>query len=69
MWTAVPEGWMSKVTVGARARMSGRPRRADPATGATVSAIAARWGFPHPGRFAADHHRRFGEAPATTLRR
>ncbi|MDD7968005.1 AraC family transcriptional regulator [Actinomycetospora lemnae] len=44
-------------------------RRADPATGATVSAIAARWGFPHPGRFAADHHRRFGEAPATTLRR
>ncbi|MEX5272220.1 helix-turn-helix transcriptional regulator [Kocuria sabuli] len=43
--------------------------RADPATGVTVTAIAAQWGFPHPGRFAAYYRQVYGEPPATTLHR
>ncbi|WP_236653247.1 AraC family transcriptional regulator [Streptacidiphilus melanogenes] len=40
---------------------------ADPAT-ATVTGIAARWGFWHPGHFA-DHYRRaYGQGPGRTLR-
>jgi transcriptional regulator GlxA family with amidase domain len=35
----------------------------------TVAAIAHRWGFTHPGRFAADHKSRFGEHPSRTLHR
>lgn len=41
---------------------------ADPSTGATVGAIAARWGFAHPGRLAAAYRARYGRSPATTLR-
>ncbi|WP_298587811.1 helix-turn-helix domain-containing protein [uncultured Kocuria sp.] len=41
---------------------------ADPVTGATVEAVAARWGFAHRGRFAAAYRERYGQAPATTLR-
>jgi AraC-like DNA-binding protein len=42
---------------------------ADPAT-VTISSVAARWGFVHPGRFAAAYRRRFGVSPsATVLRR
>jgi AraC-like DNA-binding protein len=41
---------------------------ADPATGDTVAAIAARWGFTHPARFAADYRHRYGQHPSTTLR-
>ncbi|MFI7493825.1 helix-turn-helix domain-containing protein [Kocuria sp. M4R2S49] len=41
---------------------------ADPCTGATVGAIAARWGFAHPGRLAAAYRERYGRSPATTLR-
>lgn len=37
--------------------------------GASVSAVAARFGFAHAGRFAADYQRRFGERPSDTLRR
>lgn len=40
----------------------------DPRTGATVAAIAARWRFPHRGRFAAAYRHRYGQDPATTLR-
>jgi AraC-like DNA-binding protein len=36
---------------------------------ATVTEIAARWGFAHLGRFAAAYAARFGERPAETLRR
>ncbi|MBA8951635.1 AraC-like DNA-binding protein [Actinomadura namibiensis] len=36
---------------------------AGPTTGATVAAIAARWGFTHHGRFAAEYRRRFGRPP------
>lgn len=41
---------------------------ADPAA-TSVRQIAARWGFTDRGRFAADHHRRYGEPPSDTLHR
>lgn len=43
-------------------------RAADPTDGTTVAAVAARWGFAHPGRFAAEYRARFGRAPSYTLR-
>lgn len=36
--------------------------------GTTVVAVAARWGFGHPGRFAVDYRSRFGCSPSETLR-
>lgn len=41
----------------------------DPAAGVKVIDVALRFGFPHPGRFAAAYRARFGESPSTTLRR
>jgi AraC-like DNA-binding protein len=41
---------------------------ADPTTGATVKAIATRWGFAQPDRFAALYRTRFGVPPSRTLR-
>ncbi|MDP7733180.1 AraC family transcriptional regulator [Mycobacterium paragordonae] len=35
----------------------------------TVSAVAARWGFAHLGRFAAFYRQEYGESPQATLRR
>ena len=35
---------------------------------ATVAAIARRWGFEQPGRFARDYRRRYGCTPTETLR-
>ncbi|KQH80876.1 hypothetical protein AO501_17655 [Mycobacterium gordonae] len=35
----------------------------------TVSAVAARWGFAHLGRFAAFYRREYGESPQATLLR
>jgi len=35
----------------------------------TVSAVAARWGFAHLGRFAASYRSEYGESPQVTLRR
>ncbi|MFD7708223.1 helix-turn-helix transcriptional regulator [Streptomyces sp. NPDC059786] len=40
---------------------------ADPATGVTVTAVAARWGFFHPGRFAAAYRGAYGRSPYLTL--
>ncbi|GAA2900048.1 hypothetical protein GCM10020220_106860 [Nonomuraea rubra] len=40
---------------------------ADPAGGATVGAIAARWGFYHPGRFSAYYRSVYGRPPRATL--
>ena len=37
--------------------------------GATVSEIAARWGFLHPSRFAQQYSRRFGVLPSETVAR
>ena len=41
---------------------------ADLAAGATVAAIASRWGFTHHGHFAIDYRRRYGCPPSATLR-
>ena len=41
---------------------------ADPTTGVTVEAVAARWGFTHRGRFAAAYREQHGQAPGATLR-
>lgn len=43
-------------------------RAADPGDGTTVGSVALRWGFGHPGRFAADYRARFGRSPSDTLR-
>jgi AraC-like DNA-binding protein len=40
---------------------------ADPAS-ATVTEIAAKWGFLHQGKFAAQYRARFGATPSETLR-
>lgn len=42
---------------------------ADPTRGDTVAAIAARWGFTHPGRFAVQYRQVYGRTPGETLRR
>ncbi|MFI5660015.1 helix-turn-helix transcriptional regulator [Streptomyces sp. NPDC051684] len=34
----------------------------------TVAAIAARWGFLHPGRFTAQYRSQYGHSPSTALR-
>lgn len=36
--------------------------------GTTVVAVAARWGFGHPGRFAGAYRERFGRSPSESLR-
>ncbi|MFJ9567528.1 helix-turn-helix transcriptional regulator [Streptomyces fuscichromogenes] len=43
-------------------------RAADTRGDATVGDIAARWGFAHPGRFAALYRAEYGHSPVTTLR-
>jgi AraC-like DNA-binding protein len=42
---------------------------ADPTAGDTVREIAARWGFTHPGRFAAAYRTAYGVPPKHTLDR
>ncbi|WP_068175990.1 AraC family transcriptional regulator [Mycobacterium sp. UM_CSW] len=42
--------------------------RASAEDGATVAAVAYRWGFANLGRFAADYRREFGRTPSETLR-
>jgi AraC-like DNA-binding protein len=41
---------------------------ADPTTGVTVTMIATRWGFTHPGRFSTDYRAAYGVSPSHTLR-
>ena len=41
---------------------------ADPNHGATVTEIAARWGFHHAGRFATLYREAYGSSPPRTLR-
>lgn len=38
-----------------------------PGSGVTVRAVANRWGWASPGRFAAAYQQRFGELPSHTL--
>ncbi|GAA4853106.1 hypothetical protein GCM10023201_53130 [Actinomycetospora corticicola] len=40
---------------------------ADPRAGDTVTAVAARWGFAHPGRFATAYRDAYGRSPSRTL--
>lgn len=42
---------------------------ADPGTGVTVTDVAARWGFFHPGRFAHYYRNTYGCPPYQTLQR
>jgi AraC-like DNA-binding protein len=54
-----------------RARLDGAHRQlaaTDPATGATVAAIAAAWGFGPSARFAQFYRQRYGRPPSHTLR-
>lgn len=39
----------------------------DPTRGDTVAAIAARWGFSNPGRFAVEYEQMYGCSPSDTL--
>jgi len=41
---------------------------ADPGHGDTVTAIAARWGFLQPGRFAVEYRKTYGQPPSHALR-
>ncbi|MCH5677000.1 helix-turn-helix transcriptional regulator [Streptomyces gilvus] len=41
---------------------------ADPTRGATVTDVAARWGFHHAGRFASLYRQAYGRSPQRTLR-
>ncbi|MCB5164980.1 helix-turn-helix transcriptional regulator [Streptomyces bambusae] len=41
---------------------------ADPGSPVTVTAVAARWGFLHQGRFAAAYRQAYGRTPGQTLR-
>lgn len=40
----------------------------DPGAGATVKAIARRWGYANPGRFTAEYRTVYGRLPSRTLR-
>jgi AraC-like DNA-binding protein len=54
-----------------RVRLDGAHRdlqAADPATGATVAAIAARWGFSPMARFTSFYQEQYGTLPSRTLR-
>ncbi|MFI8516298.1 AraC family transcriptional regulator [Streptomyces sp. NPDC085481] len=48
-------------------RVHAELRTGDP-DGLSVTEVAWRWGFTHPGRFAAQYRARFGETPSRTLR-
>lgn len=50
-------------------RVHAELRSADPSTGATVGAIAGRWGFASASRFAAAYRAVYGVPPSATLQR
>jgi AraC-like DNA-binding protein len=59
-----PMGYLRRVRLDrARADLAA----AVPGDGATVTAIAARWGSARPSRFAADYRRTYGHHPTRTL--
>ncbi|WP_431683222.1 helix-turn-helix domain-containing protein [Kitasatospora sp. KL5] len=51
------------------ARAHAELRAATLQSGTTVTQVAARWGFAHPGRFAEAYRRAYGVAPSVTLKR
>jgi AraC-like DNA-binding protein len=52
----------------ARLRGADAELRAAAAADDTVASIARRWGFAHPGRFAAAYEAKYGQPPGRTLR-
>jgi AraC-like DNA-binding protein len=52
----------------ARLRRADAELRAAAAPDDTVASIARRWGFAHPGRFAAAYETKYGQPPGRTLR-
>jgi AraC-like DNA-binding protein len=52
----------------ARLRGADADLRAAAAADDTVASIARRWGFAHPGRFAAAYEAKYGQPPGRTLR-
>jgi AraC-like DNA-binding protein len=52
----------------ARLRRADAELRAAAAPDDTVASIARRWGFAHPGRFAAAYEAKYGQPPGRTLR-
>ena len=62
---------MSPMAYLRRIRLDGVHRNlitADPSTGATVTAIASRWGFYNHGKFAGYYRSAYGRLPSQTLR-
>ncbi|WP_189218913.1 MULTISPECIES: helix-turn-helix transcriptional regulator [Streptomyces] len=59
-----PTGYLRQVRL---ARVHTELRAADPATGATVSGIAARWGFRCDARFQILYRVAYGRSPSRTL--
>ena len=62
---------MSPMAYLRRIRLDGVHRdliTADPSTGATVTAIASRWGFYNHGKFAEYYRSAYGRLPSQTLR-
>ncbi|WP_143342711.1 helix-turn-helix transcriptional regulator, partial [Crossiella equi] len=53
-----------------RVRLAGAHRDlCDPWPGTGVGAVAAKWGFPDPGRFTAAYREQYGHSPRETLHR
>lgn len=64
-WLPVPS--RSMTVTGTALVTSQPPVGGNPTTGATVAAIAARWGFTG-SRFSRHYHATYGEPPSRTLR-
>ena len=62
---ATPNGYLRRVRL---ERAHRDLQAADPATGETVAAIAARWGFGHAARFTDFYREQYGVPPSRTLR-
>ncbi|WP_432570247.1 helix-turn-helix domain-containing protein [Kineococcus sp. SYSU DK005] len=60
-----PTGYLRRVRL---ERAHRELQAADPTGGASVAAIAARWGFANAGRFASAYREVYGVRPGTTLR-
>ena len=60
-----PMGWLKRYRLERAREMLERARPA----GLTVTEVALRTGFAHPGKFSQDYSARYGETPSDTLRR
>ncbi|WP_330231173.1 AraC family transcriptional regulator [Nocardia sp. NBC_00508] len=63
-YDTTPLGYLRRVRL---ERAHAELTAAEPETGQTVAAIAERWGFAHPARFAAAYTVRYGRPPTDTL--